>query len=155
MSGTDTISAFDKARNGLWVSIQKRLANLYEAEKGFKSSLRFTDTFPFAAHTVEYEVMAEYQNQRTRLRDLFVDEVQALGELVKAIKNKSYAADDKKQLFLLILGYADLLWTVCSGLEEYVSTKQPVDAELEEAKASFERVKAFARLNVKGVGGLI
>ncbi|MBC6608924.1 hypothetical protein H8B13_19035 [Hymenobacter sp. BT188] len=155
MRGTDTTGAFDKARNGLWASIQKRLVNLYEADKSFKNSLRFTDTFPFAAQAVEYEVLVEYTKQHTKLRDLFVDEVEQLGVLVKAVKTKPYTSDEKKQLFTLILGYADLLWSVCSELEECVSTKHIVNNEWEEAKASFERVKAFARLHVKGIEGLL
>ncbi|GAB3306181.1 hypothetical protein [Hymenobacter tenuis] len=150
-----TISAFDKARTGLWTSLQKHLAAVYSAEKTFLKATAFVDAFPFALHTATEEQQADYQSARRSLRDLYTDETAQLDVLVKAIRTKGYSEDEKKQLYLLILGYMDIAASVFELLHTHVVTKQPEDEELEAATAKFERVRKFARLNVKGLAGLL
>jgi hypothetical protein len=146
---------FDKARVGLWTSLQKHLALIYQAEATFTKSVAFADAFPFLPASVAAEQLAEYQQQRNSLRDLFTDETAQLDTLVKAIRTKSYAEEDKKQLYLLLLGYMDIAASVFDRLDEQVPAKLPKDEVLEETKAKFIRVQKFARLNVKGVTGLL
>ncbi|OGX82892.1 hypothetical protein [Hymenobacter coccineus] len=75
--------------------------------------------------------------------------------MTKAIRTKGYAADEKKQLYLLLLGYIDIAATVFALLDSHAPTTLAADDELAETKARFDRVKNFARLNVKGVAGLL
>ena len=148
-------AAFEKARTGLWASLQKHLLTVYEAEKNFLAATAFVDAFPFASHTATEEQQADYWTARNALRDLHTDETTQLDTLVKAIRTKGYSEDQKKQLYLLILGYMDIAASVFALLHTHVPTKQPEDEVLTEATAKFERVKKFARLNVKGIAGLL
>lgn len=144
-------AAFDKARTGLWTSLQKHLLTVYAAEKSFLAAT----AFPVALHTATEEQQADYHASRNALRDLHTDETAQLDTLVKAIRTKGYSEDQKKQLYLLILGYMDIAASVFELLHTHVPTKQPEDEALAEATARFERVKKFARLNVKGLPGLL
>jgi hypothetical protein len=148
-------AAFDKARTGLWASLQKHLLTVYAAEKSFLAATAFVEAFPFASHTATEEQQADYWAARNALRDLHTDETTQLDTLVKAIRTKGYSEDQKKQLYLLILGYMDIAASVFEMLHTHVPTKQPEDEALTEATAKFERVKKFARLNVKGLAGLL
>jgi hypothetical protein len=154
-SNINTVNAFERARTGLWVSLQKHLALIYQAEAAFTKSVAFTDTFPFAPALVEAEQLAEYHSQRNTLRDLFTDETAQLDTLVKAIRTKGYTEDEKKQLYLLLLGYMDIASFVFVRLDEQVPAKLPKDEVLEETKVKFDRVRKLARLNVKGIAGLL
>ncbi|RSK35517.1 hypothetical protein [Hymenobacter metallilatus] len=148
-------SAFDKARTGLWVSLQKHLGTVYAAEKDFQAATRFTTTFPFVAASLQPQQLLDYQHQRTALRDLYADETIQLDSLVKAVRQKPYPEDDKKLLFLMILGYMDLAETVFTLLDTHRPTKLDPDEELDEANARFERVRNFVRLNIRGISGLL
>ncbi|WP_375435646.1 hypothetical protein [uncultured Hymenobacter sp.] len=147
-------AAFEKARTGLWTSLQKHLISVYGAEKAFLASVAFVDEFPFALHTANEEQLAGYWSARNSLRDLYSDETTQLDTLVKAIRTKNYSEDQKKQLYLLLLGYMDIAASIFELLSTHVPTKLPEDEELEAVAAKFERVKKFARLNVKGIAGL-
>jgi hypothetical protein len=151
----DTISAFERARTGLWVSLQKHLALIYQSESAFSKAVAFADSFPFSVGSVEAEQLAEYNQQRSALRDLFTDETAQLDTLTKAIRTKGYTEDEKKQLYLLLLGYIDIAASVFERLTTQVASKLPADPELEETKSRFDRVRNFARLNVKGITGLL
>jgi hypothetical protein len=155
MTETTNITAFERARTGLWVSLQKHLALIYQAEAAFSKAVAFADTFPFSAAPVEAEQLADYNKQRNALRDLFTDETAQLDTLTKAIRTKGYTEDEKKQLYLLLLGYLDIAASVFERLSIQVTTKPPKDEELEATQARFERVRNLARLNVKGVAGLV
>lgn len=148
-------TAFDRARTGLWVSLQKHLALLYAAETAFTKAVAFADTFPFLAAEVAPELLAEYHRQRSALRDLFIDETNQLDTLAKAIRTKGYAEDEKKQLYLLLLGYLDIAAQVFGRLAEQVPVRLPQDEEHEATQARFERVRSLARLQVKGLPGLL
>ena len=151
-----TISVFDKARTGLWTSLQKHLATVYAAEAAFAQATAFADgTFPFAASSASAEQLDVYGQQRRALRDLFIDETTQLDTLTRAIRVKPYAEEEKKQLYLLLLGYMDIAWTVFERLLTQVPSLLPKDEELTEITAKFIRVQKFARLNVKGVAGLL
>ncbi|MCB2407483.1 hypothetical protein [Hymenobacter lucidus] len=150
-----TPSAFDKARNGLWASLQKHLETVYAAEKDFRAATAFTTSFPFSAAQVEPEILADYQQQRLYLRDLFIDETNQLDSLVKAVRTKSYQEDEKKLLLLMILGYIDIADSIFSLLDTHRPSKLEKDEELEETTAKFGRVKSFVRLNIKGISGLL
>ncbi|WP_022822435.1 hypothetical protein [Hymenobacter norwichensis] len=150
-----TTAAFDKARTGLWTSLQKHLLTVYAAEKSFLTATAFAEAFPFALHTATEEQQTDYLAGRNALRDLYTDETAQLDTLVKAIRTKGYSEDQKKQLYLLILGYMDIAASVFELLHTHVPTKQPEDEALTEATTRFERVKKFARLNVKGIMGLL
>jgi hypothetical protein len=150
-----TPSAFDKARTGLWASLQKHLSTVYAAEKDFRAATRFTDTFPFSAASLEPQQLLDYQHQRAVLRDLYVDETSQLDSLVKAVRQKSYQENDKKLLFLMILGYMDMAETVFDLLDTHRPSRLEPDEELEEAAARFERVRNFTRLNIRGISGLL
>lgn len=150
-----TPSAFDKARMGLWTSLQKHLEAVYQAEAAFVRAVSFADAFPFAASSVSAEQQDEYTRHRRALRDLFTDETTQLETLTKAIRVKGYAEDEKKQLYLLLLGYMDIAASVFSRLTTQVPTPLPKDEELAETAARFDRVQKFARLNVKGIAGLL
>lgn len=151
----DTTSAFERARTGLWVSLQKHLALIYQAETAFKASVAFADSFPFSTTSVEAGQLAEYTRQRSALRDLFTDETTQLDTLTKAIRTKGYTEDEKKQLYLLLLGYLDIAASIFERLSVQVPGKLPKDEELEATQARFERVRSFARLNVKGIAGIL
>jgi hypothetical protein len=154
MTETST-TAFDRARTGLWVSLQKHLALIYGAETAFTNAVAFTDSFPFLASEVEPELLAEYYRQHSALRDLFIDETAQLDVLAKAIRTKSYAEDEKKQLYLLLLGYLDIAALVFGRLAVQVPVRLPKDEEQEATLARFERVRNLARLQVKGLAGLL
>ena len=155
MSDT-TPSTFDKARTGLWTSLQKHLATVYTAEAAYAKAVAFAEgTFPFAASAASAEQLREYGQHRRALRDLFTDETTQLDTLTKAIRVKGYAEDEKKQLYLLLLGYMDIAASVFERLLTQVPTPLPKDEELEEATAKFARVQKFARLNIKGIAGLL
>jgi len=151
----DSASAFERARAGLWASLQKHLALLYQAEAAFAKAVAFADAFPFAPTEIEAEQLAEYTRQRIALRDLFTDETTQLDTLAKAIRTKGYAEDDKKQLYLLLLGYLDIAGAVFERLGTQVPRGLPADEELAATQARFERVRSFARLHVKGIAGLL
>ena len=150
-----TISAFDKARTGLWVSLQKHLATVHEAETAFARATAFAEKSPFLISAASAEQLADYWQQRHRLRDLFADETNQLDTLNKAIRTKGYAEDEKKQLYLLLLGYMDIAGAVFERLHAEIPNALPKDEELEETTARFDRVRKFARLNVKGIAGLL
>ncbi|MFD2786806.1 hypothetical protein [Hymenobacter rubripertinctus] len=147
-------AAFDKARAGLWTSLQKHLQTVYAAETDFRAATRFTETFPFPTSAATPQQLLDYQHQRAVLRDLFVDETSQLDTLVKAIRTKGYAEADKKLLLLMILGYLDLAETVFSLLNTHRPSQPEPDEELDEARSRFERVRNFVRLNIRGVAGL-
>lgn len=149
------IAAFEKARTGLWTSLQKHLAAVYSAEKSFLAATAFVDEFPFALHAATQEQQDDFSKSRNALRDLYSDETTQLDTLAKAIRTKGYSEDQKKQLYLLILGYMDIAASIFELLTTHVPTKLPEDEELQEVAAKFERVKKFARLNVKGLAGLL
>jgi hypothetical protein len=151
----DIISPFERARTGLWISLQKHLALIYQAERTFIKAISFADSFPFLIASIEAEQLAEYNQQRTILRDLFTDETAQLDILTKAIRTKGYTEDEKKQLYLLLLGYIDIAATVFERLTTQVPSKLPADPELEETRNRFDRVQKFARLNVRGIAGLL
>ncbi|SHI59283.1 hypothetical protein SAMN02745146_1124 [Hymenobacter daecheongensis DSM 21074] len=148
-------SAFDKARNGLWTSLQKHLETVYAAEKDFRAATSFTDAFPFSPAAFEPQVLLDYQQHRAQLRDLYIDETTQLDSLVKAVRTKSYEEDGKKLLLLMILGYMDIAETIFALLDVRRPSKLEKDEELEETTAKFERVKNFVRLNIKGISGLL
>lgn len=149
-------STFDKARTGLWTSLQKHLATVYEAESAFAKAAAFAGgVFPFAASAATPEQLESFTYRRRVLRDLFTDETTQLDTLTKAIRVKAYAEDEKKQLYLLLLGYMDIAAAVFERLQTQVPTALPKDEELEETQAKFGRVRNFARLNVKGISGLL
>ena len=112
-------------------------------------------TFPFAASAASTDQLQEYGQRRSALRDLFTDETTQLDTLTKAIRVKGYAEDEKKQLYLLLLGYMDIAASVFERLLTQVPIPLPKDEELEEATAKFARVQKFARLNIKGIAGLL
>ena len=148
-------SAFDKARTGLWVSLQKHLAAVYEAETAFARATAFAETFPFPVSSASAEQLAMYGQRRNALRDLFTDETAQLDTLNKAIRGKGYAEAEKKQLYLLLLGYMDIAASIFERLHTEIPTPLAKDEELEETTARFDRVRKFARLNVKGIAGLL
>lgn len=157
MNSPDSTSAtaFDKARTGLWVSLQKHLATVYEAEAAFAQATAFVESFPFAISAASPEQVATYWQRRHALRDLFTDETAQLDTLNKAIRTKGYSEAEKKQLYLLLLGYMDIAASIFERLHTHVPTPLPKDEELEETTARFDRVRKFARLNVKGISGLL
>lgn len=150
-----TSPAFERARTGLWTSLQKHLALIYQAEAAFAKSVAFADSFPFSPAAVEAEPLAEYQRQRSALRDLFTDETAQLDTLTKAIRTKGYSENEKKQLYLLLLGYLDIAALVFERLATQVPRGLAKDEELEATQARFERMRNFARLHVKGIAGLL
>ena len=148
-------SAFDKAHTGLWGSLQKHLATVYEAETAFAQATSFAEAFPFAVTSVSAEQLATYWQRRNALRDLFTDETTQLDTLNKAIRGKGYTEIEKKQLYLLLLGYMDIAGAIFERLHTEVPNALPPDEELAETTARFDRVRKFARLNVKGIAGLL
>ncbi|WP_324673042.1 hypothetical protein [Hymenobacter sp. GOD-10R] len=157
MSSTEIMAsnAFDKARVGLWTSLQKHLLIVYEAEQVFLKATAFADFFPFTASLVEEDQLQEYWKCRNKLRDLYSDETAQLDTLVKAIRTKSYSEEGKKQLYLLILGYMDIVSIVFELLSTRVPTKLATEEELAETNVKFDRVRRFARLNIKGIINLL
>ncbi|GAB3579841.1 hypothetical protein [Hymenobacter daeguensis] len=154
-SDATTASAFDKARTGLWASLQKHLATVYEAETAYAQATAFAEGFPFAVSSASEEQLATYWLRRRTLRDLFTDETSQLDTLNKAIRTKGYAEAEKKQLYLLLLGYMDIAATIFERLHTEVPRPLAKDEELDETTARFDRVRKFARLNVKGISGLL
>ena len=154
-SDTSSASAFDKARTGLWASLQKHLATVYEAETAFARATAFAEAFPFAVSSASPEQLVTYWQRRHALRDLFTDETAQLDTLNKAIRSKGYAEAEKKQLYLLLLGYMDIAASIFERLHTEIPAPLPPDEELEETTARFDRVRKFARLNVKGIAGLL
>src|SRR6476469_5809803 len=157
MSPTEPTSTpgFDRARTGLWSSLQKHLAPLYAAEAAFLKASAFASDFPFSVGSVPAEAQAEYWRSRHALRDLYTDETTQLDTLTKAIRTKAYAEAEKKQLYLLWLGYFDIAASIFGLLETHVPRPLPPDEEWAETNARFERIRKFARLNVKGIAGLL
>lgn len=151
----DTASAFERARTGLWVSLQKHLALIYQAEAAFTKSVAFADSFPFSTASLEADQLAAYMHQRSALRDLFTDETTQLDTLTKAIRTKGYAEDEKKQLYLLVLGYLDIAASIFERLSVQVPSQLPKDEDLLATQARFDRLRNFVRLNVKGIAGLM
>jgi hypothetical protein len=135
--------------------LQKHLETVYAADSSFRAATAFTDSFPFSPAAFEPQVLLDYQQQRARLRDLYVDETAQLDSLVKAVRTKSYQEDEKKLLLLMILGYMDIAETIFALLDVRRPSKLDKDEELEETAAKFERVKNFVRLNIKGISGLL
>jgi hypothetical protein len=129
-------SAFDKARTGLWTSLQKHLTSVYGAETVFSRATAFAEAFPFAVSAASAEQLADYHAARTALRDLFTDETNQLDTLNKAIRTKGYAEDEKKQLYLLLLGYMDIAGAVFERLHTEVPNALPPDEELAETTAA-------------------
>ena len=146
---------FDRARAGLWASLQKHLAPLYAAETAFLKATAFAPDFPFSVGSVPAEVLAEYWRSRFALRDLYTDETAQLDTLTKAIRTKGYSEAEKKQLYLLLLGYFDIAASIFSLLETHIPRPLPPDEEWAETDARFARTRKFARLNVKGITGLL
>ena len=157
MSTPDTPATpgFDRARAGLWSSLQKHLAPLYAAEAAFLKASAFANDFPFSVGDVPAEALAEYWRSRHALRDLYTDETAQLDTLTKAIRTKSYSEAEKKQLYLLLLGYFDIAASVFGLLETHVPRPLPPDEEWAETDDRFDRIRKFARLNVKGIAGLL
>ena len=146
---------FDRARAGLWASLQKHLAPLYAAETAFLKATAFATDFPFSAGDVPAEALAEYWRCRSALRDLYTDETAQLDTLTKAIRTKGYLEAEKKQLYLLLLGYFDVAAAIFGLLDTHVPRPLPPDEEWAETDARFDRIRKFARLNVKGIAGLL
>jgi hypothetical protein len=155
MRAEESTSGFEKARAGLWSSLQKHLAIVYEAEAAYRKSVAFVDTFPFSPASVEPEIMGDYWQSRSSLRDLYTDETAQLDTLTKAIRTKGYSEEEKKQLYLLLLGYLDIAASVFELLNSHAPSKLAKDEELEDTTGRFHRVRNFARMNVKGVSGLL
>ena len=154
-SETPSTPGFERARAGLWASLQKHLAPLYAAEAAFLKASAFTAEFPFSVGSVPAEALAEYWRSRHALRDLFTDETTQLDTLTKAIRTKGYAEAEKKQLYLLLLGYFDIAASIFELLDTRVPRPLPPDEEWAETAARFDRIRKFARLNVKGIAGLL
>jgi hypothetical protein len=148
------LSAFEKARTGLWNSLQSHLEALYSTEKYFINSANFTDSFPFSTSEISEEVLNNYQKQWKLLLDLYTDETIQLDTLLKAIRGKKYTENEKKQLYLLILGYTNMLTSITKVLFTHVPANQPVNEELLETNSKFERLQNLIRLYIKGVFGL-
>lgn len=146
---------FDRARAGLWASLQKHLGPLYAAETAFLKASAFTSDFPFSIGSLPAETLAEYWRSRHALRDLYTDETAQLDTLTKAIRTKSYSEAEKKQLYLLLLGYFDIAAAIFGLLETHIPRPLPPDEEWAETDARFDRIRKFARLNVKGIAGLL
>ena len=108
-----------------------------------------------AASAASADQLQEYAQRRRDLRDLFTDETTQLDTLTKAIRVKGYAEDEKKQLYLLLLGYMDIAASVFERLQTQVLTPWPQDEELEQTSERFVRVQSLARLNIKGIAGLL
>lgn len=157
MSTPDTPATpgFDRARAGLWASLQKHLGPLYAAETAFLKATTFTADFPFSVGSVPAEALADYWRSRHTLRDLYTDETAQLDTLTKAIRTKGYSEAEKKQLYLLLLGYFDIAASIFDLLETHIPRPLPPDEEWAEADARFNRIRKFARLNVKGIAGLL
>ncbi|MET4072946.1 hypothetical protein [Hymenobacter sp. UYCo722] len=157
MSTPDTPATpgFDRARAGLWASLQKHLAPLYAAETAFSKASDFATDFPFSVGDVPAMALAEYWRSRYTLRDLYTDETAQLDTLTKAIRTKGYSEAEKKQLYLLLLGYFDIAASIFSLLETHIPRPLPPDEEWAETDARFDRIRKFARLNVKGITGLL
>ncbi|OGX84135.1 hypothetical protein BEN47_16795 [Hymenobacter lapidarius] len=157
MSETDAPvpSTFDKARAGLWASLQKHLTTVYAVEAAFAQAVAFAEAFPFAASSASADQLYGYEERRRELRDLFTDETAQLETLTKAIRVKGYAEAEKKQLYLLLLGYMDIAASVFARLHTQVPASLPKDEELDETTARFGRVQKFARLNIKGIAGIL
>ncbi|RNI23365.1 hypothetical protein [Rufibacter latericius] len=140
-----------KIMTNLWKNLQKHLLEIYAVEKMFDNSLIVAEKFPFNPAYVEPEKLESFMQCRTNLRDLFIDEVSQLSILVKTIRSKNYNEEDKKQLFMLLLGYLDVASTALGKLQEYTHTKLPIDLELENTLTAFDKLKKFTRLNIKGI----
>ena len=152
MSNKDADSvAFQKAKDGLWNSLQNHLSKLYETEEAFNRCLTFADAYPFEQSAINEENLEEYWSQRKNLRNLFIDEVNQLDSLINAVRHKGYKEEDKKHLFLLILGYMDLLEATTEGLFQFVPKSLPKDEELADSATRLDRLKKFVRLNIRGV----
>ncbi len=147
----DNNLAFLKVRNGLWSSLQRHLNLIYEAEEAFNRSLNFTDVYPFDVSLIDADKLEQYWLVRNNFRNLFIDEVVQLETLVKAVKSKKYEEADKKELYLLILGYVDIIKSVSEALDIYNPTLLPKDEELTAAKSQLCRITKFIRLQIRGV----
>ena len=148
-------TAFDHARAGFWSSLRKHLELLYAAETRFRAAAAFAGAFPFSPAAHPTEVVEDYAQRRRELIDLQTDETAQLEILTKAIRTKGYTADEKKQLYLLLLGYVDIAGSVFALLDTHVPAPLPKNEEWDDTKGRFERVRNFARLNVKGLPDLL
>ncbi|WP_188560295.1 hypothetical protein [Hymenobacter frigidus] len=92
---------------------------------------------------------------RAALRDLHTDETAQLEVLTKAIRTKGYSEDEKNQFYLHFASYLDIAGTAFDLLRTHVPTPLPKEEEQEETAAQFDRVRKFARLNVKDIKGLL
>jgi hypothetical protein len=147
-------AAFQKARDGLWTSLQRHLSDLQQAQQQFLRHRVPAAAYPFDPQEAEADQLTAYGEHRTTLRNLFIDEAQQLYTLVQALRSKSYTVADKRQLFLLLLGYVDLVNAATEALDYYVPQALPVDEELEEAKARLEKIRKGLRLYMQGIPGM-
>ena len=81
---TPATPGFDRARAGLWASLQKHMSPLYAAETAFLKASGFATDFPFSVGGVPAETLAEYWRSRHTLRDLYTDETAQLDTLTNA-----------------------------------------------------------------------
>lgn len=147
-------AAFQKARDGLRTSLQRHLSELQQAQQQFLRHRVPAASYPFDAQDAGADQLTAYQEHRDTLRNLFIDETQQLHALVQALRSKNYPAADKRQLFLLLLGYVDLVSAATEALDYYVPQALPADGELAEAKARLEKIRKGLRLHVQGIPGL-
>jgi hypothetical protein len=146
-------SSYDiyKISEALWRSLQKHLNTLYETEKQSNKCLIFADEYPFDPKVVDAEKLNEYWIHRNKLKDLFIDETEQLATLVKTINQKNYKEEDKKYLFLLILGYMDIVQSIFNNLEMYKPLELQTDEELANNLTKFNKIKNYVKLHIKGI----
>lgn len=143
--------AFLKAKDNLWKSLQKHLVTIYAAEDSFFKCLTFADAYPFEAAIVDKDSLSIYWEERTQLRNLFIDETMQLATLVKAIRLKNYEDSAKKQLYMILLGYFTIVENIKDTLNIYSPTKVTLDTEFDNAASNFDRMRNFIKLNIKGL----
>lgn len=149
-----TSNLFDNARTKLWASLQTHLATAYNIEKTLTKSVAFIDSFPFPITSVDPDSLDGYWKCRRALSDLYIDETNQLDTLIKAVRAKGYAEEEKKQLYLLILGYTDMLASVVQSLNTYRPTALLEDQELADTTEKFSRLQKLIRLTIRGIPGI-